>query len=276
MLPGLVLADNIFEVALPNIFTRLDVLDNNNIKEKQTMRNLISTTLSISALTLCLTSTANAQLETRLGGLALYDDDLDITWLSDANLIASNSFGLSYDTELGDHPSTTFIETQNTISSSGRSTWGGAMHWIDAMNASDVGAGHLGFNDWRLPMTLIPDSSCSAAGNNCTGSEMGHLYNIELGGLAGITASGGQPFTNLNFTYYWSSLEDANDPSRVWRFDFGFGGVQAALNKNPGGFFAFAVRDGDVSSVSVPEPGALGLVALGLMGLVTGRRKYRE
>ena len=222
-------------------------------------------------------NTANAQLETRLGGLALYDDDLDITWLSDANLIASNSFGLAYDTELGDHPSTTFIETQNTISSSGRSTWGGAMHWIDAMNMSNGGVGYLGFNNWRLPMTLIPDSSCDRFGLGCTGSEMGHLYNIELGGRAGLIASGGdgRPFTNLNFTYYWSGTEYAADPSRVWRVDFGFNaeGVQVALNKNPASFFAFAVRDGDVSSVPVPEPSLLGLTALGIVGIAGSRRR---
>ncbi len=243
------------------------------------MRSLISTTFSISTLTLCLINPANAQLETRLGGLALYDDDLNITWLSDANLIASNSFGLAYDTELGDHPSTTFVETENTISNTGRATWGGAMHWIDAMNASNGDTGHLGFNDWRLPMTLIPDSSCDSApgtGNNCTGSEMGHLYNIELGGMAGITGSGGdgRPFTNLHFTYYWSSLEDTSNPSRVWRFDFGRN-EQVLLNKNPGGFFAFAVRDGDVSSISVPEPSTFGLAALGIIGLVAVRKRRR-
>ncbi len=49
------------------------------------MKLITTKTLGTLILTLCLTSTANAALFSRLGGDALYDDVLDITWLSNAN-----------------------------------------------------------------------------------------------------------------------------------------------------------------------------------------------
>ena len=58
-------------------------------------------------------------------------------------------------------------------------------HWIKAMNT----ANYLGFTDWRLPTTAQPDATCSlqnflgfpgqSGGTGCTGSEMGHLFNVE-------------------------------------------------------------------------------------------------
>lgn len=49
---------------------------------------------------LLIIGSAQATLIDRGGGL-IYDTDRDITWLSDANLIASNSFGLTYGAFLG-------------------------------------------------------------------------------------------------------------------------------------------------------------------------------
>ena len=37
---------------------------------------------------------AQSALISRLGGQAVYDDQLNITWLADANLAASNTFGI--------------------------------------------------------------------------------------------------------------------------------------------------------------------------------------
>jgi len=62
----------------------------------------------------------------------------------------------------------------------------------------------MGPFDWRLPTTLQPDASCSTqsdpggglplqgSGYGCTGSEMGHLFNVD-----GITAYAMGPFTNV-------------------------------------------------------------------------------
>lgn len=59
------------------------------------MKVITTKTLSTLILTLCLTSTAHATLFSRLGGDALYDDVLDITWLSNANLADTTDFGVA-------------------------------------------------------------------------------------------------------------------------------------------------------------------------------------
>ena len=263
------------------------------------MKLITIKTLSVLALTLCLTSTANAALFTRLGGDALYDDVLDITWLSNANLAASNTFGLSTGVSLGTHPSDT-SGVNGIINSGGFMNWPGALHWIDAMN----NANHLGFNDWRLP-TLSPingtsfqtnftNNGTSDRGYGATGigwqdssnnsvSEMGHLYYSTLGNLGFCTPDNGNPsgctaqtgfglnnvgqFTNLQSDRYWSGVE--LNSSLAWGFGTDNGSQGASSKDN--NFFALAVRPGDVSAV--PVPAAVWLMGSALLGLAGFRRK---
>ncbi len=267
------------------------------------MKLITTKTLSTLILTLCLTSTANATLFTRLGGAAFYDDVLNITWLADANLIASETFGLFYNTELGDHPSTTFVETDNRILSTGRATWGGALHWIDAMNT----ANHLGYNDWRLP-TMIDNGNdgCNhsfSGGTDCGSnvlrgpgstppvgnqSEMASLFYDTLGNLAYYDTAGnpnqpgyglqnvtnnGNTFYNFLPDAYWSGLEYAPIATNAWSFfvrNNTGAGAQTLTSKN-GGLFALVVRPGDVSAV--PVPAAVWLMGSALFGLAGFRRK---
>jgi hypothetical protein len=56
--------------------------------------------------------------------------------------------------------------------------------WIDAMNA----ANYLGHNNWRLP-TSDRCGQGTLGAVNCSGSEMGHLYYSELGGVANAVLS---------------------------------------------------------------------------------------
>ena len=115
---------------------------------------------------LALPGLAGATLISKLGGQVVYDTDLDITWLANANLAATNSFGVSG------------IDTDGTMAwdTATNSTSG----WIAGMNT----ANYLGYNDWRLPTTQVPDTGCTntdgtpnaySSGWDCTGSEMGHL-----------------------------------------------------------------------------------------------------
>lgn len=202
-------------------------------------------------------STVNAALISRLGGLAYYDTDLNITWLADANYAKTSG----HDAD-------------------------GLMNWADANTwASSLNIG--GVTGWRLPTTLQPDSSCDgqsggvSSGFNCTGSEMGHLFYTELGGTAGssILASGDPDlalFSNIQSNPYWSGTEYAPDPSDAWVFFFNNGNQRAGL-KDSGNLFAWAVHSGDVGASSVPEPGTVALMGLGLMGLLgLGRRQRRR
>jgi len=214
------------------------------------------------AITLGGASVADAALVSRLGGQAVYDTDLDLTWLANANLAQTNTFGVP------------------GINASGTMTWDTANSFIDAMNV----ANYLGFSGWRLPPTLQPDATCGqhdgvgdSFGPNCTGSEMGHLFYTELGGVSGQDIN-----TTHNANYnlfqniiatdsYLSSTEYKPNPTvGVWAFSFGTG-VQFATNKDGGGR-VFPVLPGDV----VPEPGSALLLGVGILTLVVfGRRGIR-
>jgi len=200
---------------------------------------------------------ANAALMDSENGL-IFDDDLGITWLANANLADTEQFGV-----LG-------------INLDGGMTWNTAIDWISAMNAvenSDGTTGYLGFTGWRLPTTVQPDDTCSNRsgdiyyGTGCERSEMGHLFNVE-----GVTSSSpGAYFENVQDNYYWSGTEfDAND---AWRFSF-LTGDQSLQDKSSIDFkyYAWAVHDGEISII--PVPAAAWLFASGLLGLIgVARRK---
>lgn len=227
----------------------------------------------IAGLVFCLgfSAVAGATVINRGNGL-LYDTVLNITWLQNPNLGASNTFDLPADAPLGTHPSDS-SGISGVILSNGLMNLPGALFWIDAMNQSGAG-GYLGFSDWRLPATTQPDLTCSQVdfftgvglqGSNfgCVGSEMGHLYYVD-----GISQSSPGPF--LSFPdYHWSGTPYAPEPLNGWGFLFG-SGWQGGIAK--GDFSAaWAVRDGDVSSI--PEPTTLTLMTLGLAGIGFTRKK---
>lgn len=184
---------------------------------------------------------AEAALVSRLSGSAVYDTDLDITWVSNANL--SNSV----------------------------MTWSQAMDW-----ASQLELG--GHTDWRLPTTLQPDPTCNdqaatySFGFNCSGSEMGHLFYAELGGTAGSPIqSSTDPdlalFTNIQ-GHYWSATESTHSTvDAAWDFYFP-NGVQGDTIKTEF-FYAWAVADGDVfATTAAPLPMAGWLFVTGLISLI--------
>jgi len=178
---------------------------------------------------------AKAGLFSRMGGKLVFDSGQNITWLADANLAESNTFGVA------------------GINSNGSMSWsaGEAQAWIIAMN----NANYLGQDKWRLPDTLQPDSSCSqqtnngSYGENCIGSEMGRLYYLEFGLVAGEgigDVSGGTiigPFKNIENNGYWSQTIIVN-PNKDYPYAFQFqSGTQSVLATSD--HYAWPVLDGD-------------------------------
>ena len=210
-------------------------------------------------------SVANAVLVDRGGGL-IYDTDLNITWLSNANV-------------------------------NGLMNWDDAMAWASNFSYYDS-VRNVTYTDWRLPTTTdtgTPGCNFSYNGTDCgfnsTGSEMSHLFYTELGnkGYHDTAGAGPQegwglvnkgPFTNFqsdfqsNFDYYWSGSEYAPDTLNfnAWLFAFNYG----SQNYGPKAYslYAFAVRPGDVAAVPVPAAAWLfGSGLLGLLGVARARRK---
>ena len=190
-----------------------------------------------------LASTAEASLVTRLGGLAVYDTDFNITWLANAN-------------------------------ANGQMTWATANAWAAGLNVG-------GYTGWRLPTALNANGSGPCGpGYNCTGSEMGHLYYTELGvtqdnAITSSTSPYLQLFTNVQDYIYWLDIEYAPSPTlSAWAF-FTINGQQAPIGKQSS-LYAWAVRSGDVGGGgSVPEPGIIGLMGIGALAWAGARQQRR-
>ncbi len=219
---------------------------------KNHIKGSLLAALLICIYTLGLISTANAALLAR-GSDMVYDTDLDITWLADANAGAGSIFD------------------------NGISTTDGAMTWENANNwAAGLTVG--GGTDWRLPSAFNTDGTGPCSTPPCTGSEIGHLFYNELGVTFGSSIldsddSDLELFTNIQESIYWFAEESTNI-AQAWSF-FSNIGLQAPVSKE-GAVFAWAVHPGDIGAtiIPIPLPGTLLLMGLGLIGF-THRSRLR-
>ena len=219
---------------------------------------------------------AQALLVDRGSGM-LYDTVLNVTWLQDANYAKTSG----YDAD-------------------GQMSWTQANTWANNLNYGGYSSG------WRLarntPVNGTPsgwnytysNAGTTDVGYNITStfSELSYMYYVNLGlkgyyaasgayqpdfGVFGNGTTGGQKdvglVKNLQSFVYWSGTAYAPSPADfAWYFNTDYGRQDYYDQGN--GFFAWAVRPGDVTVAAVPVPGSVALLAggLALLGVVTRRR----
>jgi hypothetical protein len=215
--------------------------------------------------TLALSTSANAALIERLGGLAYYDDVANLTWLADANYAMTSG----YDAD-------------------GYMTWDQATTWVSGLSVNGV-------TGWRLPTTVDVGNDGLTYTNEFQGvdygynitahSELSNMFFNVLGNSSYFDTSGVAtgctapswciantgPFSNIQVGAYWSGTEFEIDTVSAWWFDMSEG-LQSASHKLTSNTSSWAVISGDVSAV--PVPAAAWLFGSGLLGLIgVARRK---
>lgn len=202
---------------------------------------------------------ASAALINRGNGL-IYDTDLDVTWMQDANYAQTSG----YDAD-------------------GLMNWSQAVAWADQLT-------YGGSSNWRLPTTTdvgLAGCSNTTAGDECaiipdpSTSEWAHLFYVELGNLSGYFADGNPrpgggltntgPFINMKNDIYWGGTQHIGQ-NAAYIFEVITGRNMANFTGNT--FYAFAVSDGDIGGSAVPLPAA-GWFAGAAFAAVAARARRR-
>jgi hypothetical protein len=212
---------------------------------------------------------------------AYYDTVLNITWLADANLALTNSFGVNGICINGAECTANLcLPEPQCVGEPGIMTWYVAQDWIAAMNA----ANHLGVHNWRLPnMDVNGDGRIQLN----SGIPERFMRDNELGYMKtwnhvqGFTSSA--PFSNVGRTdiffglipsEYASSTVDPSD-DHIWYTPFGgpppTGNTRAPKSEL---LYVWAVSPGDQFAVPIPSAALLISSALAALGWV--RRSKRS
>ncbi|HXH40571.1 MAG TPA: hypothetical protein VNN08_18210 [Thermoanaerobaculia bacterium] len=165
-------------------------------------------------------------LQVSADGQTVYDPGADVTWLANADLAKTETFGA----QCVNGDGTLCINPDGSMSHTT------AENWINGMNA----AHYLGQSNWQLPPTALTDATCSLQnfGFDCTGSPMGHLFYSQLHlsqGTAAVPTPSINvgPFSNVQPYLYWSCTAAPGSqvlcqstppaPGFGWSFSFGNG-----------------------------------------------------
>lgn len=230
---------------------------------------------------ICVSGMSQAVLIDRGGGM-IYDDQLNITWLQDANYALSSGYAVAHAGGKEDSGSPSIIKIDGSMS------WSSAMLWAENLE-------YGGYSDWRLP-TDREDFSGAASTNEVfvasnddffnrrsydyvasdLNHELGFMYYTNLDQLSGMgTYRGGllagtvvklckveknhprcennfPPFINLDRKHrYWSSKPYYSE-SGGYFFWFGLGQLREDYRGHTK--MAWAVRSGDVTTTFEPDP----------------------
>ncbi|WP_182871418.1 hypothetical protein [Stieleria mannarensis] len=221
------------------------------------------------------------------GGGLVYDDVLDVTWLQNGNYGA----GSIYD---------------NGVSATdGIMSWANAVAWADDLVYYDS-VRNVHWDDWRLPHAKPVngvsyqyersfDGSTDLGWNIVSPqSEFSHLFYVSLDNIGLRDINGNSPpneglfddplnpndeslFENIQSAYWTGTPYLAPEVGRVpFAFDFIMGGgTQSRAFSHGADHSAWAVRDGDVAALAVPEPMSAVIVVL-MNAIDVGFRRRRQ
>jgi hypothetical protein len=187
-------------------------------------------------------------------GETVYDVVNHVTWLTDANLPARQTFGI---------PLCNASFADPCVNPSGIMDYTSAAAWVLAMN----NANYLGHSNWQLPTTPTSDPSClgtGATGNSfafgCEGSAMGYLYYKALGFHPPNTAvplppNRVGPFRNFQPDHYWSISSGGGQGNSIANFDF----VDGSQGGGTGGDFEYVLPMIQNKIPGTPPPFGMGL-----------------
>lgn len=211
------------------------------------------------AVAVALSGTAQAALYDRGGGL-IYDSDLNVTWLQDANYAKTSGY-----------------DADGMMDWSQATTWAANLNYYDSVR-------NVTYTDWRLPAanpingsnyrlyglsngTSDTGYNISAPGTayaGSTASELAYMHYQTLGNPGYRTATGalsgcspstsptclqnGGPFSNLQPKFYWSGATPPIFPSDAIYFGMG-DGWQGNTIKTYSGIYAWALRPGDIANL---------------------------
>ncbi len=160
-------------------------------------------------------------LQVNPGGQTVYDPQTNVTWPADANVAATDRFGLP--------PCTDPLTPALCVAADGAMTYASAQQLIANMNA----AGYLGQSNWRLPPI---DATCPGYGCGGTRNPLGNLFYAQLGLPSGGTVAEPNvavgPFHDIQPYLYWScsgaTIQSAcaaagPSPNFEWSYSFGSG-----------------------------------------------------
>jgi uncharacterized protein (TIGR03437 family) len=192
---------------------------------------MLRSMMGAAALVACGLSTlqAGSTLVLSADGITVYDTVNNISWLADANLPASNRFGLPVCSASGPQP---------CVNPSGSMSYQSAAAWVSAMNAANYLGRHT---NWQLPTTPTTDKGCGKTGPtggnfgfDCSLGALGSLYYNALGLKPPNTAvpiphNTAGPFSNFQPYLYWSQSPGAGGNATL-SFNSGFQGANTVDN----------------------------------------------
>lgn len=262
------------------------------------MNTVVATAFTLSA------PIANAALSLVAGGVGVYDSVNNVTWTSDANLVATQAAaypggpGAFIAAIIAAVPGGVIHDTPNILDNAGpglyrlsasdfatnasgqltgQMNWWAAQGWVFYLNATNYGNS----TQWALPTTVNSDLSTGypngASGNPAESSSQ--MAALLYGQLGGAPSPGGQfistlnvsasLFSNLQSYYYWSATQYDGNPDGSWDFGVAYG-FQSPVGRNVA-YYALAATNGQLGPISTPpsvtsSDGPLPMWSFGALG----------